>query len=586
LIRRLVRNPLRTWREITPFLGASTSRVSLIVLASLGRAVTEAVILVLLARLAIALSEDEETISVSLAGLEVDFSPARGAWACLALGIVMLLLSIALARLTASMAVVGVGTARKRIISAFLNASWDLQARERVGHLQDLLTSYVTRVANAMSVISLGLTAILSLAALVVTALAANALAASAMLVSIGVVMVLMWPLSRLSRHRSYLLGRSSARFATMVTESVSVASETRVFGVERPMGARLDDAIDDAAGSLFSVLFLRKLVPAIYQSAAIILVVAGLGAVILLEPDNLAGLAVVVLLFIRASSYGQQLQTVIQQCNEVLPHLQELRAQERSYRQARLPDTGATIDRLCDLELRSVDYSYGDDSAPALVDLTCHIGQGEMVGVVGPSGSGKSTFVQILLRMREPAAGELLVNGRPADEVALSSWYQRVAIVPQRAQLIEGTVADNIAFLRDVSRDDVRRAAQQAHVHDEIEAMPLGYDTVIAGSGSLSGGQAQRLCLARAFIGTPDLIVLDEPTSALDVRSEAAVQEVLGQMKGTMTMVIIAHRLSTLRLCDRIMVLEGGHLQAFDHPEQLLESEGFYREAFELSQL
>lgn len=586
MIRRFLRNPLRTWREITPFLGASTRRVVALVATSLLRAVSEAVLLVLIARVAIALSQDDDVITFSFAGLDGEVSPGRAIAACAVLGLVMLAASFVLARLTSSMTVDAVQTARKRIIDAFLVASWDLQARERAGRLQDLLTSYVTRVANAMAVISLGLTALLSLGALVVTAVAANALAATAMLVSVVLVTVVIWPLSRLSRRRSHELGVSGARFATLLTESVSVASEVRVFGVAEPMGERLHTAVDDAARSLYAVQFLRKLVPAVYQCAAVLLIVGGLAVVAVVRPADVGALAVVVLLFVRAASYGQQLQTVIQQCNEVLPHLQELRSQERIYRLARIPDAGAPVERIRDLELRGVSYRYDPGARPAVSALDCHVRAGEMVGVVGPSGSGKSTFVQLLLRMREPTSGKLLVNGRPADEVALPSWYRRLAVVPQRAQLIEGTVADNIAFLRDISRDDVVRAARQAQVHDEVEALPEGYETVLRGTSSLSGGQAQRLCLARAFVGEPDLIVLDEPTSALDVRSEAAVQDVLAELKGTVTMVIIAHRLSTLRLCDRIMVLEGGRLQAFDRPEQLLESEGFYREAFELSQL
>jgi ABC-type multidrug transport system fused ATPase/permease subunit len=132
-----------------------------------------------------------------------------------------------------------------------------------------------------------------------------------------------------------------------------------------------------------------------------------------------------------------------------------------------------------------------------------------------------------------------------------------------------------------------VIRAARAAQIDAEIEAMADGYDTFVSGiGGSVSGGQAQRVCLARALVGSPDLIVLDEPTSALDVRSEAAVQRTLEELKGNVTLVIIAHRLSTLRLCDRIMVLEHGRLQAFDEPDRLLERESFYREAFDLSQL
>lgn len=585
MIRRFLRNPVRAWREITPFLGASTTRVAFIALASFGRALSEAVLLVLIARLAIALADDAGVVDYSFAGISGELTFGEGVAACAVLAVVMLLTALALARLTASMTVAAVNTARKRIVDAFLVASWDLQARERSGHLQDLLTSYVSRVANAMAVISLGLSAALSLAALLATALAANVLAAGVMIAAVVVVTLLMWPLSRLSRHRSKQLGTTNARFATLVTETVGVASEVRVFGVSERVGHRLHQAVDVAAGALQRVLFLRKLVPALYQSAAILLIVGGLAVVAIVEPDDVGALAVVVLLFVRASAYGQQLQGVLQQCNEVLPHLQELRRQDRLYRMARIPDTGAPIDRVRELELRDVSYVYVPGARPALDHLDCHIEAGEMIGVVGPSGSGKSTFVQVLLRMREPTSGELLVNGRPASEVSLPSWYGRLATVPQRAQLVEGTVADNIAFFRDVPRDQIVRAARQAQIHDEIEALPDGYDTVI-GTTSLSGGQAQRLCLARAFVGAPDLLVLDEPTSALDVRSEAAVQAVLGELKGSLTMVIIAHRLSTLRLCDRIMVLDEGRLQAFDHPAQLLESEGFYREAYELSQL
>jgi ABC-type multidrug transport system fused ATPase/permease subunit len=581
------RRPIYAWRAVSPFLGASAARLALLVGLSLTKAVSEAFVLVLVARVALALSEGDAAISFSAPIIgDTSLETGHAVLVALAAGVVMLVMSVSIARVTAGMAADGVSTARTRLLNAFAAADWDLQARERTGHLQELLTSYVQRISTGMVVVSSSLTAALSLLALLVTALVAYAIAAIAMLVAVVGLTLLLRPLSRVTRRNSRLQAKVNAKFAADVTETVSITQEVRVFGVTGAVGDRMRGAVDACRSSLFEVLKMRRLVVGLYQSAAILLILVGLGAVVVAGPSNVSGLAVVVLLFIRAVSYGQQLQTAIQQANELLPFLQELRRQEAVYEAAKQPITGDPIDHIGDLAFEHVSYAYGEGE-PALTGLDCAIRQGETVGVVGPSGSGKSTFVQLLLRLRNPSTGTYRVNGRPVEEYRLDSWYQRIAIVPQRAQLFEGTIADNIAFFRDVDRDEVVRAARAAQIDAEIEAMADGYDTFVSGiGGSVSGGQAQRVCLARALVGSPDLIVLDEPTSALDVRSEAAVQRTLEELKGNVTLVIIAHRLSTLRLCDRIMVLEHGRLQAFDEPDRLLERESFYREAFDLSQL
>jgi ABC-type multidrug transport system fused ATPase/permease subunit len=581
------RRPFVAWQETSPFLGASAARLGLLTGFSLAKAVSEALVLVLVARVALALSDGDAEISFGLGPFgDVYLEQGHAVLVALVAGAVMLIMSVAVARTTAGMAADGVSTARQHLLRAFAAASWDLQSRERTGHLQELLTSYVQRISTGMIVVAGSLTAVLSLVALLFTALVAFAAAAAAMLAAVVGLTILLRPLSKITRRNSKLQGQVNARFAADVTEMVSITQEVRVFGVTEAVGKRMRRSIDVCRESLFEVLKMRRLVAGLYQSVAILLILVGLGVVVLIGPSNVAGLAVVVLLFIRAVSYGQQLQSAIQQSNEILPFLHELRRQEAIYDAARQPDTGEPIEHVGALDFADVTYAYGDDP-PALADLTCTIGAGETVGVVGPSGSGKSTFVQLLLRLRDVQLGVFSANGRPVGEYTLASWYQRIAIVPQKAQLFEGTVAENIAFYRDIDRAEVVRAARDAQIHDEIEAMGDGYETMIAGiGGSVSGGQAQRICLARALVGSPDLIVLDEPTSALDVRSEAAVQRTLEELKGAVTLVIIAHRLSTLRLCDRIMVLEHGRLQAFDEPDRLLEQESFYREAFDLSKL
>jgi ABC-type multidrug transport system fused ATPase/permease subunit len=159
---------------------------------------------------------------------------------------------------------------------------------------------------------------------------------------------------------------------------------------------------------------------------------------------------------------------------------------------------------------------------------------------------------------------------------------------VPQEPRLLVDTVAANIRFLREgVSDADVERAARLAGLHDEIAARPEGYATLVGPRGEgFSGGQRQRMCIARALVRKPDVIIFDEPTSALDVHAEAVVQEALARLKGTATLFIIAHRLSTLRVCDRVMVLQEGRLQSFASSEELARNEGYFADALRLAQL
>ena len=178
--------------------------------------------------------------------------------------------------------------------------------------------------------------------------------------------------------------------------------------------------------------------------------------------------------------------------------------------------------------------------------------------------------------------------DGRDVRELSLDGWYRHVSFVPQDPALFAGSVADNIRFYRDgIDRAAIERAAKLANLHDEVMAWPTGYDTPVGEQGGqLSGGQRQRLCIARALVDEPDVLVFDEPTSSLDVRSEALIRDAMAGLAPRATVFVIAHRLSTLSICDRIMVLLDGELQGFDAPQRLEASNPFYREALALSGL
>mgnify|MGYP003378060353 FL=1 len=180
-----------------------------------------------------------------------------------------------------------------------------------------------------------------------------------------------------------------------------------------------------------------------------------------------------------------------------------------------------------------------------------------EIVGIVGPSGGGKSTLVQLLLGLREPTAGRVLAAGRPARNFSRAEWARLVTFVPQQAHLVSGTVGENIRFMReDVSDASIEEAARMAQLHDDVVAFPGGYDEHVGEGGSrLSGGQQQRLIIARALVERPDVLILDEPTSALDVKSEVFIRQTLSDLSRDMTVIVIAHRISTLEILSLIHI-------------------------------
>ena len=193
-----------------------------------------------------------------------------------------------------------------------------------------------------------------------------------------------------------------------------------------------------------------------------------------------------------------------------------------------------------------------------------------------------------MLLRLREPTRGSILVNGTPAEEYTLSSWYRKVSLVPQDSRLLHGSVAENIAFFdATIGRDEVEAAAQAAGVHDVIMSLPQGYETPVGPSfRDLSGGQIQRVGIARALVRNADVVVLDEPTSALDVHSEAVIQATIEALRGKALVVIIAHRLSTLSICDRIIVLDNGRLESVGSLAEVAERSPYFRRALEVGTL
>ncbi len=494
-------------------------------------------------------------------------------------------LQVAQARLSAAtMAAVLSGT-RQALVHAYLGASWPLQSGEREGRLQELLTTYSTQCANAVLNLSQGTVAAFNLVALMVVALAINTVAALAVALTAGAIGLTLRPVRAAVQRRSKRGATANLAFATAVTELGTTTREVRVFDVEPQVRARIDRLSDVVAERLFRTRFLSQLVPALYQGLALLLVVGALGLAYAAGASALASLGAVVLIMLRSLTYGQAIQTTLQALHESAPYFEAVQQERRRYEAAALSRVGKRFDTIREIVFEDVGFEYTPER-PVLEGVSIQISRGEIIGVIGPSGAGKSTLVQLLLRLREPTHGRILADGGDVREFSLDDWYRYITFVPQEPRLFAGTVGDNIRFFRDqVEPSDVERAARRAHVHEDIMNWSAGYDTPVGErGGELSGGQRQRLCIARSLVGDPDFVVFDEPTSALDPQSEALMRDTMTSLASSATVLVIAHRMSTISICDRIMVIQNGRVQRFDEPTRLEEADPFYKEALRLS--
>lgn len=234
-------------------------------------------------------------------------------------------------------------------------------------------------------------------------------------------------------------------------------------------------------------------------------------------------------------------------------------------------------------LELKEVSFSYRKD-VPLLQHLNLQVKPGQKIAIVGPTGCGKTTLINLLMRFYDIDAGQIIVSGHDIQEIKRDSLRENFGMVLQETWLKSGTVAENIAYGREgTSREEIIAAAKAAHAHSFIKRMPEGYDTMIQEEGgNLSQGQKQLLCIARVMLNLPPMLILDEATSSIDTRTEIRIQKAFHQMMEGRTSFIVAHRLSTIREADVILVMKAGNIIEQGTHDELLQAGGFYKHLYE----
>lgn len=529
----------------------------------------------------LAITEQEDVVSVL--GFEIEMVRALGLAALLL--VFRLALSLSGVALSAGLSLRVLRSLRSRMGTAYLGASWEAQQAEPSGRLQELMVTFAYQSTHSVKALANWITAWLSLSAFLVAAFLVDAVATLFVFVILAVLGACLYPIRAALRRRSKKEAASGLDFTKSVSELGSLGLEMQVYGVKDGFAERIKNVSDANTQARFRVQVLSEALSPIYMFLAYTGVIAGVTILTWQGAATLASTGAVLLLMLRSLSYGQGIQTHSGSISAAIPYVLKSEEAITKYQGARASGGEKSGTSAAPIELVNVDFTYSS-GRNVLHDVSLRIEPNEIVGVIGPSGAGKSTLVQILLGLRQPSRGKVLAGGIDLTDVDRAWWTRQVSMVAQDAHLFTGSVADNIRFFRDGFDDPaINRALSEANLLADIRALDSGMDTHLGEKGGqLSGGQRQRLSIARALVGRPELLILDEPTSALDVRSESLVRESLLALRGSATVVIVAHRMSTLDICDRIMVVEDGRLTGLGTPDQLLATNDFYRNALSMS--
>lgn len=429
---------------------------------------------------------------------------------------------------------------------------------------------------------------LLSSAMVLIGAIAMTAIAVPEFLpvyaLAVPIALVLRWALSRRSRVRNEVFRREVEGFAARVGEMASLMPVTRAHGLEQTAVSRVSAGAD---GVRRAGLHLDMLNGHVASISWVTMQLLGLGCLVLAAVFALTGIlpitpGEVVLLSTYFALLTQGLTQLLmlipvgarglESMRSIAEVLQEPDLEQNAGKRAVSSVTGH-------VELEHVSHRYEGADRDAVHDVSLDILAGQTVAFVGSSGSGKSTMLNLVLGFVRPTSGRIVLDGADMQDLDLRTVRRFVSVVPQESVLFEGTIRENIAYgLDDATDDRLRAALRDANATEFVDTLPAGWNTVVGERGArLSGGQRQRLAIARALVRDPRILLLDEATSALDPESEDLVKEALNRLMAGRTTLVVAHRLSTVRQADRIVVLEHGRIVEAGAHDALLAASGRY---------
>ena len=572
----------------SPLFRGESKVITLLAIISFLGGIAEAALLVVVAKLAFAIGgQGELTAGLGpISNFEITIPELY--WSALVLSLVRTGAQAWAAQLTASLYARRTVLLRAETFGDYVKASWAKQSSLDEAAVQDLLLRFVARMVGCIAVASVSLSTLFSFLALIISAVLVDPLSAALVIVTGGFLFLGLRPLSSMAKKYSTLQADAGRRYAEQSLEIIGMSQEVRAFGVNDEVAARLADAPPSprpgpstsprcsAPGQ--GDLPVRRDLHRPDRPAR--------GGHVPRPPAGRLGAIVVIL--VRSLNQASALQGAYHSLMEGAGYAEQLITARRASSAIR-PRPRAPVEPPETPRLR-FEHVTTATATPRRRSRTCRSrsvpARPSASSVRRAAASRRSS--RCCCGCASPPRGRSCSTTSTPPTLASDEWFRqhrlRAPGLPGRQRHRRG---EHPVLPPRPQRRDVIDAAKRAHVHDEILAMPDGYDTVLGTrGGSLSGGQRQRVAIARALATRPSILVLDEPTSALDMRSESLVHQTFTELQGEVTLVVIAHRLSTLRTCDRIMVLGDGKLQAFGSRAELEDGNEFYRDAIALSKL
>ncbi len=466
-----------------------------------------------------------------------------------------------------------VTTESEALLKGTLSASWPFLLKQKIGTLQNTLIRDVQRTGELLSSLSQTIQSFTGFLMYLVVALNISPLTTFYTILGGIVLVFIMFPLQRKSREAGGAMVLTEKRISQFMAEHIIGMKAIKAAAAEKKAYEDGKKSFRDLRNYYVKLAFIRAVGGSVFQPFSIIFITILFVLTYHTPGFSLISFAATLYLIQKIFTYLESGQGAFNLLNELVPYAENIMAFKKiltTHKESGVNGKNSFVFKN-NLTFKDVSFSYNTEK-PVLSDVSFSVAHGETVGLIGPSGAGKTSVADLLLRLFTPSSGTITLNGVSIDTISTPEWREHVGYVSQDIFLFNESVKENISFYRnDLSDEDIINAAKQANIFDFIETLENGFDTIVGDRGvMLSGGQRQRVVLARALARKPELLILDEATSALDAESERLIQEAIKALHGTMTVFIIAHRLSTVESVDMIFVLDHGRIMEKGSPREL----------------
>lgn len=453
-----------------------------------------------------------------------------------------------------------------------VNAEMTWFSRTEHGRLLNIIDKQTERATEALTALTVMISSACTVLVFGTFLFLLSTKMALIVLVAGGPIFVLVRRLTAHAKRYGQALGEAYARVAGRVMEMLAAMKTIRVFNQQAAETQRFTRAADRLRATFLRTELLARLLGPVLELIYLPVFLAVLAFALYTEVGIPVVLAFLLLLY-RMQAPLKYLDGARVNLATYIPALEDVdwllaTAPDERGRSGGRPSAGLKHRIVID----QVHFTYPGANIPVLRGVSTEFAHGEVVALVGPSGAGKSTLVNLLFGLYVPGSGRILIDDEPLDEIDVQSWREHIAFAGQDSELLAGSARDNIAYgTSGASESDIESAARAAKAHEFLAELREGYESEVGTRGTLlSGGQRQRIALARALMRKPDLLVLDEATNAVDSATELAIQATIEALAGSTTILIIAHRTSTLLNADRVLVMDAGRIVEDVRPEQM----------------